>query len=166
MDQQAETLSTQAQITNVYNHIFNSLQQGKQPGSNKDISAATRLSPQSLRTAIHSLCDTGHLRRWKSRPDDKFSPMHYEIPGEDFPETQAKGSAVEGNRLRAEAAEGRKNDKTAMDLMRSLHEQGYTIPEIVQLVANHIDDTLFAETSIAYVLNNTRPNYSHMLKLA
>ena len=57
----------------------------------------------------------------------------------------AQGSAVEGNRLRAETAEGRKNDKTAMDLMRSLHEQGYTIPEIVQLVANHIDDTLFAE---------------------
>ena len=82
-------LSTQAQITVVYDHIFNSLQQGNQPGSNKGISAATGLSPQTLRTAIHSLCETGNLRRWKSRPDDKFSPMHYEIPGEDFPETQA-----------------------------------------------------------------------------
>ena len=70
MDQQgcnkSESLSSQAQITNVYNHIFASLQQGQQPGSNKDISAATRLSTQALRTAIHSLCFTGHLRRWKS----------------------------------------------------------------------------------------------------
>ena len=43
-NQQEQPLSSQAQITNVYNHIFASLQQGQQPGSNKDISAATRLS--------------------------------------------------------------------------------------------------------------------------
>ena len=155
--QQAESLSTQAQITNVYNHIFASLQQGKQPGSNKEISAATRLSPQSLRTAIHSLCDTGDLRRWKSRPNEKFSPMHYEIPGEDFPQNDPQPKhdpALEGRRLISEA----------IKYIRTLQEQGFTIPEIANMVPDHIDGSGWAESSVTHVVNKTQPSYSGMLK--
>ena len=51
--------------------------------------------------------------------------MHYEIPGEDFPQNDLQPKhdpALEGRRLISEA----------IKYMRSLHEQGYSIPEIAK----------------------------------
>ena len=148
--------STQAHINDVYEYILGSLQQGKQPGTNKEMSITTGLSPQSLRTAITSLCDTGHLRRWKSRPNDKFSPMHYEIPGHDFPEVPQLDIDP--------AAEARRKVTEAMVQMRNLHEQGFPIPEIVKLLPDHIDGTGWSESSVYRAIFNQRPNYAHVLK--
>ena len=70
--------------------------------------------------------------------------MHYEIPGEDFPQNDPQPKhdpALEGRRLISEA----------IKYMRSLHEQGYSIPEIAKMVPDHIDGSGWAESSITHV---------------
>ena len=143
----------------VYNCVFEALKAGRQPGSNTQMELKTGLSTQSLRTAIKSLLRMGHLRCWKSKPDEKYSIMHYEIPGESFPsEPEEAETDIEKNwRLAWQAVKH----------IRALAAQGYTVEEIAKLAPDHIDGTGWAEASIVHVIRGrgSTPNYGNLFKM-
>ena len=148
--------SSQQHIDLVYNHVFESLKQGKQPGSYKQMARETGVSMQSIKTAIRSLLDTGHLRCWKSDPEKEYSVMHYDIPGEDFPSTPQDAETDMQKNWRLAWA--------AVVKIRALAAKGHSIEEIAGLVPDHIDGTGWSESSIGYVIRGITPNYMMGLK--
>ena len=147
---------TQEETDKVYDHILQSLQQGRQPGTYRQMGEATGVHYRRIGGVISSLCLLDQLVA--SRPDKaaKYSPLQYDIPGYDFPSEPAPKEDVN--------AEDRRLASEAMKQMRSLHRQGFTIPEISKMVPEHIDGSGWDESSIAHVINRTQPNYSGMLK--
>ena len=148
---------TQEDVSTVYDHILESLQQGRQPGTFKQISAATGIDLQTIGPIIKNLCATDTIRA--SRPDGsaKYKPLQYDIPGHEFPAESKQG------RTQDPAAERLQLTSKTLNQIRSLHEQGLSIPEIVELVPDYIDGTRWMESSIESVIKNIRPNYAYAL---
>ena len=148
---------SQVETDKIYDHILESLQQGRQPGTYKQMGVATGVHYRNIGAIIQNLSALGQLEASRPSGASKYSPLQYDIPGHDFPglaETvQDTDPDIESRRLISEA----------MKKIRWFHDQGYKPFEIAKLVPSG-EDTPWAESAIIHVINKTRPNYEHMLK--
>ena len=148
---------SQNETDKIYGHILQSLQQGRQPGTYKQIGLATGVNPRRIGEIISNLSALGQLEASKPADAPKYSPLQYDIPGHEFPTAptlEEDDPDIESRRLISEATKQ----------IRAFHEQGYSPAEIVKLTPDHIDGSGWAESAIICIINRTQPSYAHVYK--